>query len=190
VAMVFFVTPVPQQSLVRPALLQQRHRRGQALHGGDAYNSRTMITRRNAVALLSLFAPFTRASGAAGERQVPAPATQAARPPVFKHDLPTLTMDDWEVTVSHVEYAPGRVGTPHRHAGFVLAYVLEGSVVAKISGQGEEKTYTVGQMFYEQPGATHEVSRNASASERAMLLAMIFAKKGATLTTPVDRGDA
>ena len=91
-------------------------------------------------------------------------------------------MDDWEVTVSHVDYAPGRVGTAHHHAGFVLAYVLEGAVIAKISGQGEEKTYTTGQMFYEQPGATHEVSKNASQTEPAKLLAMIFAKKGATLT--------
>ena len=44
---------------------------------------------------------------------------------VFKHDLPNLTMDDWEVTVSTVDYAPGRVGKVHHHAGFVLAYVPE-----------------------------------------------------------------
>ena len=87
-------------------------------------------------------------------------------------------MDDWEVTVSHVDYPPGRVGAVHHHAGFVLAYVLEGTVVTRISGQGEEKTYTAGQMFYEQPGATHEVSKNASQTEPAKLLAMIFAKKG------------
>src|SRR5206468_1086769 len=146
-----------------------------------------MTTRRQVVTLLSLFGPFMRSSSAAGEHQVPAPAPQAPRPPVFKHDLPNLTMDDWEVTVSHVEYAPGRVGAPHRHAGFVLAYVLEGTVVTKISGQGEEKTYNVGQMFYEQPGATHEVSRNASQTQPAKLLAMIFAKKGATLTTQVPK---
>ena len=41
-------------------------------------------------------------------------------------------------------------------------------------------------MFYEQPGATHEVSKNASQTVPAKLLAMIFAKKGATLTTPVQ----
>jgi hypothetical protein len=39
-------------------------------------------------------------------------------------------------------------------------------------------------MFYEQPGATHEVSKNASATVPARLLAMILAPKGATLTTP------
>jgi quercetin dioxygenase-like cupin family protein len=142
-----------------------------------------MITRRDAVASFALFAEFL-ASGVLAEAQTPAAAPAAARPPVFKQALPNLTMDDWEVTVSHVDYAPGRVGAPHHHAGFVLAYVLEGAIVTKISGQGDERTYTAGQMFYEQPGATHEVSRNASASQPAKLLAMIFAKKGAILTTP------
>jgi hypothetical protein len=39
-------------------------------------------------------------------------------------------------------------------------------------------------MFYEAPGATHEVSKNASSTEPAKLLALIFAKKGSTLTMP------
>jgi quercetin dioxygenase-like cupin family protein len=103
--------------------------------------------------------------------------------PVFQHDLPNLAMDDWEVTVSYVDYPPGRVGQLHHHAGFVLAYVLEGNVVTKISGQAET-TYSTGQMFYEPPGSTHEVSRNASPTEPARLLALIFAKKGAQLTMP------
>ena len=102
---------------------------------------------------------------------------------VFKHDLPNLTMDDWEVTVSAVDYAPGRVGKVHHHAGFVLAYVLEGNIVTKISGQ-EERTYKAGEMFYEPPGSTHEVGRNPSETQPAKLLALIFAKKGAQLTTP------
>ena len=145
-----------------------------------------MMTRRDAVASFALFAELiASARDAAAAPQAPsAAAPAAARPPVFKHDLPNLTMDDWEVTVSYVDYAPGRIGAAHRHPGFVLAYVLEGSVIAKISGQGEEKTYTAGQMFYEQPGATHEVSKNASQTQSARLLAMIFAKKGSTLTTP------
>ena len=145
-----------------------------------------MITRRDAMASFALFAELL-ASGQLADAQAqtaPASAPAVPRPPVFKQDLPNITMDDWEVTVSYVDYAPGRVGAPHHHAGFVLVYVLEGAVIAKISGQGEEKTYTTGQMFYEQPGATHEVSKNASQTQPAKLLAMIFAKKGSTLTTP------
>lgn len=144
-----------------------------------------IISRRDAVAAFALFAEFLASGGSAEAQAPPAPAAPAAsaNPPVFKHDLPNVTMDGWEVTVSYVDYAPGRVGTAHHHAGFVLAYVLEGAVITKITGQGEEKTYTTGQMFYEQPGATHEVSRNASQSQPAKLLAMIFARKGSTLTT-------
>ena len=92
-------------------------------------------------------------------------------------------MQDWGVTVSYVDYAPGRVGQPHHHAGFVLAYVLEGEIITKVSGQ-DETTYRAGQMFYEPPGSTHEVSRNASDTQPAKLLAMIFSKKGVPLTTP------
>jgi quercetin dioxygenase-like cupin family protein len=146
-----------------------------------------MMTRRDAVASFALFAELLASGRHADAQPQAGAATPPASPlpPVFKHDLPNVTMDDWEVTVSYVDYAPGRVGAPHRHPGFVLAYVLEGAVVAKISEQGEERTYTTGQMFYEQPGATHEVSRNASQTQPARLLAMIFAKKGSTLTTPV-----
>jgi quercetin dioxygenase-like cupin family protein len=64
----------------------------------------------------------------------------------------------------------------HHHAGFVLAYVLEGNVVTKVSGQSE-RVYETGEMFYEPPGSTHEVSNNASSTEPAKLLAFIFAKK-------------
>jgi quercetin dioxygenase-like cupin family protein len=149
-----------------------------------------MITRRDAVASFALFAEFVASGGLAEAQTQAAPATAppTPRPPVFTHDLPNVTMEDWEVTVSHVDYAPGRVGAAHHHAGFVLAYVLEGAVITKISGQGEEKTYTTGQMFYEQPGATHEVSKNASQTQPAKLLAMIFAKKGSTLTTQGPAG--
>ena len=134
-----------------------------------------MTTRRDALA-----AAFALLTEAAASAQSPKGTDPNA---VFVHDLPNLTMDDWQVTVSHVPYPPGRVGQTHHHAGFVLAYVLEGAVVTKISGQ-PERVYKTGEMFYEAPGATHEVSKNASSTEPAKLLALIFAKKGATLTMP------
>ncbi|MCC7415625.1 MAG: cupin domain-containing protein [Acidobacteria bacterium] len=139
------------------------------------------ITRRDALWAMPLIAELLASNRvAAAQTGAAAPASPRR---VFRQDLPDLTMDGWEVTASLVDYAPGRVGTAHHHPGFVLAYVLSGRVVAKISGQGEERTYSTGEMFYEQPGATHEVSRNASETEPAQLLAMIFAKKGATATT-------
>jgi quercetin dioxygenase-like cupin family protein len=142
------------------------------------------ITRREAVASFALFAELI-ASAREADAQTTA-ATATPRPPI-KFDLPNLTMDDWEVTISHVDYPPGRVGVAHRHAGFVLAYVLKGEIMTKVSGQGPARNYKVGEMFFEPPGSTHEESGNVSKTEPAQLLAMIFAKKGSTLTTVVPK---
>jgi len=138
------------------------------------------MTRRDAVAAFAVFAELI-ASARDADAQTPAAPPRAP----IKFDLPNLSMEDWEVTISHVDYAPGRVGSAHRHAGFVLAYVLKGEVMTKISDQGPAKIYKAGEMFFEPPGSVHEESANPSKTEPAQLLAMIFAKKGSTLTTPV-----
>ena len=109
-----------------------------------------MTTRRDALA--AALALLTEVTASAQTQKGQAPSGL-----VFQHDLPNLTMDDWQVTVSEVPMPPGRVGQAHHHPGFVLAYVLEGAVVTKISGQ-PERVYKTGEMFYEAPGSTHEVS--------------------------------
>ena len=154
-----------------------------------------VMTRREAAAAVAMFAAALQTLEAHdGAEALEAPETlqapQAPAPPVFKHDLPAVNLDGWEVTVSHVDMPPGRVGNAHQHAGFVLAYVVSGKVITKVSGQGPERVYNAGEMFYEQPGATHEVSKNASQTEPARLLAMIFAPKGATLTRPAQKPGA
>lgn len=137
-----------------------------------------MITRRDAFPGGLLLLLQSAISNAQAQ-----PAASAPSSPVFVQALPNVTMDGWEVTASEIKVPPGRVGTPHHHPGFVLVYVLEGAMVTKISGQ-PETTYTAGQMFYEPPGSTHEVSRNASQTQPARFLAMIFAKKGLPQVTP------
>ncbi len=106
------------------------------------------MTRRDAVAAVAVFAELIASARDAGAQTPAAPP----RAPI-KFDLPNLSMDDWEVTISHVDYPPGRVGSAHRHAGFVLAYVLKGEVMTKVSGQGPAKIYKVGEMFFEPPGS-------------------------------------
>ena len=145
-----------------------------------------MMTRREVVGSFALLAELAASSSPAHAQTSPS-TPQPRRGPVFKHDLPDLTMEGWEVTVSYVNYAPGRVGAPHRHPGFVLVYVLEGTVVTKISDQ-EQQVYSAGEMFFEPPGSTHEVARNASDTQPARLLAMIFAKKNVPLTAPAQGG--
>jgi len=137
------------------------------------------ITPSRREVLIGALLPLLQAASSA------ATPAQETRPQnlVFEHDLPNVTLDGWQVNVSTITLPPGSVGTAHRHPGFVLVYVLEGEVVTKVSDQ-QQATYSAGQMFYEQPGSTHEVSRNASATKPAKFLAMIFAKKGLPLVTP------
>ena len=135
-----------------------------------------IVSRRDAVASLAVLLDLAAATAHA---QTPAGGA-APRPPVFKRDLPNVSLEGWEITVSHVDYPPGRVGQPHQHRGFLFAYVLEGSVVAQVIGDGvsnEVRTYRTGEMFYEPIGATHQVSRNASDTQPARLLAINLAKK-------------
>jgi len=82
-----------------------------------------------------------------------------------------------------VSYGPGAGSPSHRHPGITIAYVLEGEIRSKV-GDGPETTYTVGQMFIETPGQVHGVSRNASSTKPAKLLALLLAEKGKQLTTP------
>jgi quercetin dioxygenase-like cupin family protein len=103
--------------------------------------------------------------------------------PIFQHDLPEVNLRGWSVTVVEVKYAPGGASSAHRHPGITFAYVLEGEIVSKV-GDDPEKTYATGEMFMETPGQVHAVSRNASSTKPARLLALLLAEKGAQLTAP------
>ena len=112
-----------------------------------------------------------------------AQAPAGGRKIVFEHEVPDLTLKGWSCTVVEVSYAPGESSGAHRHPGITIAYVLEGEIRSKV-GDEPEKTYTAGQMFLETPGQLHAVSRNASATKPAKLLAVMLAEKGKALTTP------
>lgn len=102
---------------------------------------------------------------------------------VFKHELPDLSMKGWSVTAVEVSYGPGDASPSHSHPGITIAYVLEGEIRSKV-GDAPEQTYSVGQMFLETPDQLHGVSRNASTTKPARLLAILMAEDGKPLTTP------
>jgi quercetin dioxygenase-like cupin family protein len=105
---------------------------------------------------------------------------------VLQQDLPDLALHDWAATVVEVTYRPGGRSASHSHPGITIAYVLEGSIRSKV-GEQPERTYTRGQAFVEMPGQVHAVSRNASETEPARLLAVLLAEKGKALTTVVPK---
>jgi quercetin dioxygenase-like cupin family protein len=144
----------------------------------------TGITRRSlmeAAGALLCLAGATGATGVAHAQSKPGPS----RAPLYQHDLPDLAIKGWSVTAVEVKYAPGQASGAHRHPGLTFAFVLEGEVVSKV-GDGPEKTYKVGEMWHETPNQVHAVSRNASDTNPARLLAILLAEKGAQLTTPAD----
>jgi quercetin dioxygenase-like cupin family protein len=77
------------------------------------------------------------------------------------------------LTVGEVNYAPGQATPPHTHAksAFIFAYVVSGAIESKVN-DGETRIYHAGESWIEPPGATHSISRNASQTEPAKLLAV------------------
>jgi len=102
---------------------------------------------------------------------------------VFEQDVPDITMKGWSAAGVEVSYGPGQSSPAHRHPGITIAYVLEGEIASKV-GDGPERIYKVGEMFLETPNQLHAVSRNASTTKPAKLLAVMLSEKGKPRTTP------
>ncbi|MGV3723734.1 MAG: cupin domain-containing protein [Actinomycetota bacterium] len=122
---------------------------------------------------------------AAAEAQAHEAANGAAKPgkpsELLKHALKEV--EGKEVTLVRVDYPAGGASMPHRHSGTVIGYVLEGAVVMGLDG-GPERTYRKGEAFFEEPGQLHGVSRNASKSRPASILAFVIGDLGAPVTVP------
>jgi quercetin dioxygenase-like cupin family protein len=87
-----------------------------------------------------------------------------------------------------VSYAPGGRSHPHAHSrsAFITAYVLSGAVRSGVDG-GAVKVYHEGESWTENPGAHHDVSENASATEPARVLAIFVANTDDTKLTTIDK---
>jgi quercetin dioxygenase-like cupin family protein len=133
------------------------------------------MTRRS---LIEAAAALLLAGGSANAQSRPSSAK-----PVFQQDLPDLMLKGWSVTAVEVSYEPGQSSPAHRHPGITIAYVLEGAIRSKVGDQ-PERTYGVGEMFFETPEELHAISGNASSTRPARLLAVLLAEKGKPLTTP------
>ena len=87
-----------------------------------------------------------------------------------------------------VDYAPGAASPSHTHvkSAFIYAYVIRGAIESKVN-DGEPRIYRAGESWSEPPNATHSISRNASKTEPAKLLAVfVFDTNDNPLTTPID----
>ena len=85
------------------------------------------------------------------------------------------------LTAVVVELAPGTTVPSHTHAGFVFAYVLEGTVRSQLNSAAAME-FTAGESWTEPAGTVHSLTHNPSATDRVKLLAVFVAKDGAKLT--------
>src|SRR6516162_9717998 len=138
--------------------------------------SNSMVNRRlfNHASLVSLLA-----AGAGTALNDTISAQQAAVAPtrrdVIRQELPGEPSRD--ISLIEVTYPPGAGSPPHLHANGVIAFVVSGTIVSRV-GDGAEQTFHAGDAWWEPLGAVHRVSRNASSTEPARLLAIYVAPRG------------
>lgn len=105
--------------------------------------------------------------------------------PNFQRPIPNLPGKS--LIAVEVEYPPGAASLPHGHAksAFIYAYVVSGAIESQVN-DGAKRVYQAGESFFEEPGSTHPVSRNASKTEPAKLLAVfVVDSDDSKLTTPL-----
>jgi quercetin dioxygenase-like cupin family protein len=105
--------------------------------------------------------------------------------PSFERAIPNIPGKSLIAVV--VDYMPGGASPSHTHAksAFIFGYVLSGEIESQVN-DGPRKVFRAGESFYENPGARHTVSRNASKTEPAKLLAVfVVDTDDKQLTTPV-----
>ena len=105
---------------------------------------------------------------------------------VYEHELPNVPGKSLRAVL--VEYGPGGGSPSHRHpsSAFIYARVLEGAIRSKVNDT-PERTYQAGESWTEKPGAHHQISENASSTERARLLAIFVADTSETELTTIDK---
>jgi quercetin dioxygenase-like cupin family protein len=105
--------------------------------------------------------------------------------PTFEQAIPNIAGKSLIAVV--VDYAPGGASPAHTHAksAFIFGYVLSGEIESQVN-DGPRKFFRSGESFYETPGSLHSVSRNASNTNPAKLLAVfVVDTRDKKLTTPV-----
>src|SRR3954451_22041106 len=90
-------------------------------------------------------------------------------------------------TVVEVTFEPGQKDSPHRHAGPVFGYVLEGEYEHALDEEPVKK-YRAGDTFYEPSGSVHRVARNPSAKNKTRLLVVILHPRDTKETTVPEKG--
>ncbi|MEV0385673.1 cupin domain-containing protein [Nonomuraea sp. NPDC050643] len=96
--------------------------------------------------------------------------------PLFEQALPNVKGKTFTSVL--VDFPPSARAVPHRHGdAFVYAYVLEGTMRSRLSGE-PVRVYRQGQFWVEPPGAHHVLTENTSPTKSAKLLVVFISDTG------------
>jgi quercetin dioxygenase-like cupin family protein len=129
-----------------------------------------------AASTLGAFAPMPAAAHTSTESVTPA----------LRQAIPNIPGKSLVAVV--VDYPPGGASPAHVHAksAFIYGYVVSGVIESQVN-DGPRQVLRAGESFYEPPGTKHSVSRNASKTRPAKLLAVFVVDTDDTaLTTPTQ----
>jgi quercetin dioxygenase-like cupin family protein len=138
-----------------------------------------MITMRSFVGIACAAVAITTA--------VPAAAQGSGEKATPHFDQAITNVPGKSLIALIVDYAPGGASPAHTHAksAFIFAYVVSGQIESQVN-DGTKRVYRAGESWHETPGSTHNVSRNASSTEPAKLLAVfVVDTNDKNLTTPI-----
>jgi quercetin dioxygenase-like cupin family protein len=133
-----------------------------------------------ALAIAVMLAPVAHAE--------PAPQNSGQNPVVRTVFNQPSNIPGKSIEAVAVSYPPGAKSGAHHHAksAFIMAYVISGAIRSQVEGE-PARVYHAGETWSEAPGAHHTISENASATERAELLAVFLLDTGdGPLTTADD----
>ena len=86
-------------------------------------------------------------------------------------------------TTVEVVLEPGDAGRPHRHAGPVFGYVIEGEFELGLAKE-PTKTLKAGETFYEPGGILHRVSQPSAKNKTRVLAVVLHPRDAKEITIP------
>jgi quercetin dioxygenase-like cupin family protein len=118
------------------------------------------------------------------------PAMKGGETVTIVADVPIPNQPGKRLVSRVIDYPPGTGSVSHRHArsAFIYAYVLLGEVRSQVDDE-PARVYRAGESWFENPGAHHRVSQNASDTKPARLLAVIVVDDADKQITIPDQAD-
>ncbi|MDO5640189.1 MAG: cupin domain-containing protein [Neisseria sp.] len=111
-------------------------------------------------------------SGGRGETITPVAQTSLVAP-----------INSTTATALRVDYAPGGYSGAHRHPQYVFVVVVDGEIETAVNDEAP-KRYKAGEGWYEAPNDLHRISRNASQTKPATLVAWLLSDGQQPLVAP------